>query len=146
VYYDLYSHKSNLYFNPDLPQDIADTKRHPARYYGIHRRHIYPHQRAITGLEPMVCASSFNGFCLYRMSEYLLGTYRSRRESVVCEHVTFNLSLGAADGRHMLIVPELVLRTPEDHAPAGPVRFWLKKISVGCRRLVFQARGTRAGV
>jgi hypothetical protein len=136
VYYDLFSMMSSAYYNPKLPQEIRDSKQNPKRYFDLHQNHIYYQQYALTGIEPIVCSSSFNGFCIYRGNEYFQGTYRDTQESAVCEHITFNRSLESITGKHMLVVPELVLRTPSDHAPSGFVEFWWRKLSTAFRRRV----------
>ena len=124
VYYDLFSLKSETYFFPGLPVAFARAKRKPLSYYKFHRETIYAKQREVTSNKPVLCTSSFNGFCLYPWNDYFRGSYRSTFEGAVCEHVTFNCSIAASTGKLMLIAPELVIRTPEDHEPVSFLRFW----------------------
>ena len=97
-------------------------------YYHFHKTRIYQPQRDFTTTAPVICQSSFNGFCLYGADDYLQGSYRAQDEAAVCEHVSMNLSLGERTGKHMVIAPDLQVQTPEDHSPVGFVRFWYDRM------------------
>jgi len=128
VYYDLLSLRTEGHDYSNLNAEIAVAKKRPFSYFHFHQRRIYRNQRLMTRPYPIHCTSSFNGFCLYNASDYWLGTYRAHNEASVCEHVTFNLSIAHATGKRMLILPELTVRAPADHAPVGFFRFWHDRI------------------
>lgn len=129
VYYDLLSLRIEGFdFLSNLNAEIQDAKKRPISYYCFHRKYIYKNQRLMTSAAPVLCASSFNGFCLYVAKDYLRGSYRSPDEANVCEHVNFNLSIGTATGKKMLIAPELTIQAPADHIFAGFFRFWFDRI------------------
>jgi hypothetical protein len=128
VYYDLLALRMKGYDFSTLDAEIAEAKKRPLTYHSFHQRRIYKNQRALTTSSPIVCESTFNGFCLYRGSDYMLGSYRGPLEASICEHVTMNLSIGQATGRQMLIAPDLIVQTPSDHAPVGLARFWLDRL------------------
>lgn len=129
VYYDLLSLRVAGYeFLSDLSKKIAKAKKRPYSYFRFHQEHIYRNQRLMTRDTPVLCDSSFNGFCLYAASDYCLGSYRAADEADVCEHVSLNLSIGRATGKKMLISPGLILQAPADHAPVGFFRFWSDRI------------------
>ena len=127
-YYDLLSLKSDTYYNPRLPQELAEAKRRPLSYYRYHEDSIYARQREVTSPNPVFCESSFNGFCIYPVSSYYVGTYRCSEENNVCEHLTFNLSISLKTGKRMVIVPELTINAPRDHAPVSFGRFWMDRL------------------
>jgi hypothetical protein len=127
-YYDLFSLRApGFEFLESFNAELDQAKKRPWSYYRFHREQIYAVQRRVTKSLPLRCASSFNGFCLYDARAFLLGSYRAANEAAVCEHVSFNLSIGRATGRQMLIWPGLSLDSPVDHRPAGFVRFWLDR-------------------
>jgi hypothetical protein len=129
VYYDLLSLRvEGFEFLTNLNSEIAKAKKNPLSYFNFHEKHIYRNQRVITGRIPMLCHSSFNGFCCYNASDYRLGSYRSRDEADVCEHVSLNLSIGSLTGKRMLISSDMVLQAPSDHMPVGFFRFWSDRI------------------
>jgi hypothetical protein len=128
VYYDLLALRMKGYDFSTLDAEIAEAKKRPLTYHSFHRRRIYKNQRALTTPSPILCESSFNGFCLYRGTDYMLGSYRGPLEASICEHVTMNLSIGQATGRQMLIAPDLIVQTPSDHAPVGLARFWIDRL------------------
>jgi hypothetical protein len=128
VYYDLLSLRAEGQNYSGLNAEIAAAKKKPFSYFQFHQRRIYSKQRTIAQLNPIPCASSFNGFCLYRAFDYLLGSYRGHDEADVCEHVTLNLSIGRVTGKQMLIAPELFIRAPADHTPVGLSRFWWNRL------------------
>jgi hypothetical protein len=134
VYYDLLSLRAPSHDYSALIQEIASAKKRPLSYFQFHKRRIYCNQRAMTEPRPIECLSSFNGFCIYDAEDYRIGTYRSDQEAGVCEHVTLNLSIARATGKHMTILPELYIRTPADHGPVGFVRFWYDRIAERVRR------------
>jgi hypothetical protein len=130
VYYDLLSLRSEGFeFLSNLNGEITKAKKNPLSYFRFHKERIYSNQRLITSLVPVLCSSSFNGFCCYNASDYRLGSYRSRGEANVCEHVSFNLSIGSLMGKKMLISSDMVLQAPADHVPVGFFRFWSDRIS-----------------
>jgi hypothetical protein len=128
VYYDLLSLRAEGHDYTTLNGEIQKAKRNPLTYYGFHKQHIYKNQISMTVFHPIICASSFNAFCLYNASDYVLGTYRSSEEDDVCEHVTLNLSIARATGKRMLISPDLIVRSPQDHSPVNLLRFWTDRI------------------
>jgi Glycosyl transferase family 2 len=130
VYYDLLSLRAEGYeFLSTLNREIAEAKKKPLSYFQFHRDRIYRNQRRMTTRSPVLCESSFNGFCVYRAEDYVLGSYRAEDEADVCEHVSHNLSIGRITGKKMLIMPELRIQTPADHGPVGFFRFWLSRAS-----------------
>jgi hypothetical protein len=129
VYYDLLSVRADGHDYSKMNAEITDAKRNPLTYFRFHQRRIYRNQRLLTQPEPILCTSSFNGFCLYNGKDYRLGTYRARDEADVCEHVTLNLSIASRTGKAMLIAPELIIQAPADHAPVGFLRFWRDRIA-----------------
>ncbi|MGH9342587.1 MAG: glycosyltransferase family 2 protein [Terriglobia bacterium] len=128
VYYDLLSLRAEGFeFLPGLAE-IVEAKKKPFRYYRFHCDRIYRNQEQVTASVPLVCASSFNGLCLYNAHDFRLGSYRAPNEAEVCEHVSFNLSLVRATGKKMLISSDLALQTPGDHARVGFFRFWSDRL------------------
>jgi hypothetical protein len=129
VYYDLLSLRLNGFdFLANLNADILNAKKKPFSYYRFHCKCIYRNQKLLTNTAPVLCASSFNGFCIYKATDFLCGSYRAPDEAEVCEHVSLNLSIGAATSRRMLIAPELSIQAPSDHIPVGFIRFWFDRI------------------
>lgn len=129
VYYDLLSLRVEGFdFLSNLNTEITEAKKKPFSYHRFHKEHIYNNQKLMTRATPVLCASSFNGFCLYNAEDYRLGSYRARDEADVCEHVSFNLSIGRITDKKMMISPDLVIKTPEDHAPVGIYRFWTDRV------------------
>jgi len=129
VYYDLLSLRvEGFEFLTNLNSQISKAKKNPLSYFSFHENHIYKNQRVITDRIPVLCHSSFNGFCIYNSSDYRLGSYRSRDEADVCEHVSLNLSIGSVMGKRMLISSDVVLQAPADHVPVGFFRFWSDRI------------------
>jgi hypothetical protein len=129
VYYDLLSLRIDggddlLHLN----RAIEIAKSNLFLYYHFHRDRIYMLQRNYTISSPVRCSSSFNGMCIYNASEYLLGSYRSHNESDVCEHVSFNLSIGRATSKEILISPKLLLAAPSDHIQVGFFKFWIDRL------------------
>lgn len=138
VYYDLLSLRAEGFeFLSNLNREITEAKRKPLSYFRFHQERIYRNQRLMTKLVPLVCASSFNGFCCYKASDYRLGSYRAPDEADVCEHVSFNLSIGRVTGKNMLISPDLVIQTPADHCPVGFFRFWCDRTIKRLIRICF---------
>jgi len=129
VYYDLLALRTEHYDFSTLEAEIAEARKIPLTYHSFHQRRIYRNQRALTTSSPILCESTFNGFCLYRGPDYMLGSYRDPLEAQICEHVSMNLSIARATGRSMLIAPDLILQTPSDRAPVGFFRFWLNRLS-----------------
>jgi len=135
VYYDLLSLRTEGHDYSQLNAEIAHAKKNPLSYYRFHQQRMYKNQRLMTRPEPISCASSFNGYCLYPADDYFLGSYRADNEADICEHVSFNLSIARATGRRMLILPDLVIQTPADHGPVGFFRFWADRIPQLFRRV-----------
>lgn len=129
VYYDLLSLRVEGFdFLSNLNTEITEAKKKPFSYYRFHKEHIYNNQKLMTRTTPILCASSFNGFCLYNAEDYRLGSYRAHDEADVCEHVSLNLSIGRITGKKMMISPDLVIQAPEDHGPVGFFRFWFDRM------------------
>ena len=127
-YYDVLSLRAEGHDYSTLHTDIAAAKKKPATYFHFHKHRIYASQiRATTG-EPVVCSSSFNGFCLYKARNYYLGSYRAPDEALVCEHVSLNQSLAQQTQGKMLVLPTLKVRMPDDHGPVGFWRFWADRM------------------
>jgi hypothetical protein len=135
-YYDLLSLRVEGFdYLSNLNTDITEAKKKPFSYYQFHKEHIYNNQKLMTRATPILCFSSFNGFCLYNAEDYRLGSYRARDEADVCEHVSLNLSIGRITGKKMMISPDLVIQVPEDHAPVGFFRFWFDRMKNGLAML-----------
>jgi hypothetical protein len=129
VYYDLLSLRAEGFeFLENLSCEIEAAKRRPWSYYRFHQNRIYRIQQRMTGCGPVLCASSFNGFCLYRARDYRLGSYRAPDEAKVCEHVSFNCSIARGSGKRMMISPHLAVQAPMDHTPVGFLRFWADRL------------------
>jgi hypothetical protein len=130
VYYDLLSLKAPPRYDPS--GWIAETRqaqRNPFTYYAWMKRRVYAARRAVQiPAEGLRVDSSFNGFVIYNAEDYRRGSYRARDETKVCEHVNFHQSIARQTSRHMIIGPELVIRTPDDHAPVGFWRFWRDRL------------------
>ena len=129
VYYDLFSLRAAGHDYAGLNGEIARAKKNPFGYFQFHQRRIYANQKRVALTQPLRCLSSFNGFCVYDAASYRQGTYRAPDEADICEHVTFNLSIARKTAKDMLIAPELIVRTPSDHAPVGFFRFWSDRIA-----------------
>jgi hypothetical protein len=134
VYYDLLSLVAEDQDYSNLNAQISAAKKKPLGYFHFHQDRIYKNQKLMTQLHPIVCTSSFNGFCIYNAADYRLGNYRAHNEADVCEHVSLNRSIAGATGKRLLISPELVVRTPADHAPVGFSRFWYDRITEALAR------------
>ena len=134
VYYDLLSLRVEGHDFSRLNEEITEAKKRPFSYLQFHRRRIYSNQRLMTRSDPIFCASSFNGFCLYNAQDYRLGSYRAPDEADVCEHVSLNLSVGLATGKRMQIMHELTIQTPSDHFVDGFFHFWIGRIREHLRR------------
>ncbi len=128
VYYDLLALRTSDQDYSTLHTELVEAKKNPFTYFQFHKRRIYQNQRLMTVDKPVPCASTFNGFCIYRAEDYYRGSYRDPAESVICEHVSLNLSIGHETGRHMLVLPELRLEAPEDHRPVGFFEFWAGRV------------------
>ncbi|CAN7237345.1 glycosyltransferase family 2 protein [Bosea sp. LjRoot90] len=125
-YYDLLAFEDEHRSFETLLDDLAKSRIDIFEYYRFFQSRIYPHQRALTDDREIICASSFNGLCLYRADIYRLGSYLQAGPSI-CEHLIFNRILAGLTGGTMLIDPGLVLRTPMDHAQRSFLPFaWLR--------------------
>ena len=127
-YYDILTLRAEGHDYTHMEAELAEAKKKPLTYYRYHQKQIYTNQRRMTKNEPIYCTSSFNGFCIYNSQDFSLGSYFADNVGDVCEHVSLNLSIGRTTGKRMVIGPELVIRTPADHAPVGFFRFWLDRI------------------
>jgi hypothetical protein len=137
VYYDVLSLRiEGFEFLSNLSSEIEEAKKKPLTYYRFHKERIYATQKLLTSAEPLLCASSFNGFCLYNAADYRLGSYRASDEAEVCEHVSLNLAIGLRTRKRMLISPDLRIQAPADHIPVGLIRFWFDRT----RKLLRKAR------
>jgi len=134
VYYDLLSLRVEGHDFSRLNEEITDAKKRPFSYFRFHQQRIYSNQKLMTRSDPIICASTFNGFCLYNSSDYRLGSYRAPDEADVCEHVSLNLSIGLITGKRMQIMPELTIQTPADHFADGFFHFWIGRIMEYLRR------------
>lgn len=56
------------------------------------------------GSSPVVVASAFGGFCIYRTAAYLAGTYDGTTD---CEHVPFHASIRKATGQNLYLCPSM---------------------------------------
>lgn len=129
VYYDLLSLRAEGFeCLENLHSEIEAAKRRPWSYYRFHQTRIYRMQQRMTRSGPVLCASSFNGFCLYRGCDYRLGSYRAPDEAKVCEHVSFNRSIARGSGKRMMISPDLAIEAPADHTRVGFFRFWADRV------------------
>lgn len=134
-YYDLLAYEDEHRSFTTLLDELAGHRSDIVRYYRFFCSRIYPHQRALTSDREIACASTFNGLCLYRAGEYRLGSYRQAGPAF-CEHLVFNRRLAALTGGTMLIDPDLVLRTPRDHAEQSFLPFAWRRF----RKLISQPR------
>lgn len=134
-YYDLLAYEDEHRSFTTLLDELAINRSGIVQYYHFFRSRIYPHQRALTSDREISCASTFNGLCLYRAETYRLGSYR-QAGPVICEHLVFNRRLAALTGGAMLIDPDLVLRTPRDHAEQSFLPFAWRRF----RKLISQPR------
>jgi hypothetical protein len=132
-YYDLLAYEDEHRSFTTLLGDLAGNRSDIVRYYRFFCSRIYPHQRALTSDHEIACASTFNGLCLYRAGTYRLGSYRQEGPAI-CEHLVFNRRLAALTGGAMLIDPDLVLRTPRDHAEQSFLPFAWRRF----RKLISQ--------
>lgn len=124
-FYDLLALRAGGVDFSRMHETIEWAKRSPFTYYQFQKNFIYSNRRAFTSDQPIPCESTFNGFVLYRSDDYFLGSYRSSREDTVCEHATLNLRIGEITGKSMLIVPELKVKAPHEHAAdTSFLRFW----------------------
>jgi hypothetical protein len=126
-YYDLLAFQDEHRSFEALLDDLAKSRVDIFEYYRFFRSRIYPHQRALTADREIMCASSFNGLCLYRAETYRLGSYLQVGPSI-CEHLIFNRRLADQTGGAILIDPGLVLRTPVDHAQKSFVPFAWRRL------------------
>lgn len=126
-YYDLLAYEDEAVSYEHLLDDIARHRRGALNYYRFFSGTIYPAQSALTRARETTCRSAFNGLTLYRGEDYRLGSYLDETYAR-CEHLTFNRRLAAATGRRMLVDPDLVLRTPGDHAQRGFFSFYASRV------------------
>jgi hypothetical protein len=125
VYYDLISLRAQGFeFLNDLCKEIERSKHYPLTYFQFHQERIYSVQEDVTLSLPLLCESSFNGFCLYVAEDYLKGSYRASDEDRVCEHVNFNLSLARGTGKRMFVSDLLTIKAPAEHIRVGFMQFW----------------------
>lgn len=137
-YYDLLAYEDEQRSFATLLDELAISRSGIVKYYRFFCSRIYPHQRALTSDREIACASTFNGLCLYRAGTYRLGSYRQVGAGL-CEHLVFNRRLAALTGGTMLIDPDLVLRTPRDHAAQSFLPFAWQRF----RKLISQSRYPR---
>ncbi|AZO77579.1 MULTISPECIES: hypothetical protein [unclassified Bosea (in: a-proteobacteria)] len=126
-YYDLLVFEDEHRSFETLLDDLARNRIDIFKYYRLFRSRIYPHQRALTDDREIVCASTFNGLCLYRADTYRLSSYL-QADPDICEHLVFNRRLAAQTGGTMIIDPGLVLRTPTDHAQRSFLPFAWRRL------------------
>jgi hypothetical protein len=126
-YYDLLAFEDGQRSFVTLLDDLATSRTGIVRYYRFFCSRIYPDQRALTSDHEIRCASTFNGLCLYRADSYRLGSYLQAGPAL-CEHLVFNRRLAALTGETMLIDPDLVLRTPVDHAAQSFLPFAWRRL------------------
>jgi hypothetical protein len=129
VYYDLVSLRAEGFeFLEQFNYALDQAKKHPLSYYRFHREHIYSAQKRVTQALPLVCASSFNGFCIYNAGDYRKGCYRADDEAYICEHVNFNQSVTRATGKKMLVSVSLEIQAPAEHTEVGFLKFWYDRV------------------
>ncbi|PZU95192.1 MAG: hypothetical protein DI527_01365 [Chelatococcus sp.] len=134
-YYDLLAFHDETRGFDTLLAELAQARGNILAYHRFFRARIYPHQQALTADHEIACTSTFNGLCLYTAERYRMGSYLEDGPSR-CEHVAFNLGLADRTGARMLIDPDLVLATPDDHRQERFAPFaWrrLKKLLAGIR-------------
>jgi hypothetical protein len=116
TYYDLLAFEDEDRSFADLDKRIQRLQRNPVGYYAFFQNVIYPEQQRLTSDSDLRCRSAFNGLCLYRSDSYAMGSYLPlANDPWICEHLTFNRSVAAATGRHMVIDGALVVPTPSEH-------------------------------
>jgi GT2 family glycosyltransferase len=129
VYYDLVSLRAEGFeFLDQLNYAIDRAKKHPLTYYHFHQEHMYSAQKKVTQALPMMCASSFNGFCIYNAIDYRKGCYRAPDEAYICEHVNFNQSVVRETGKKMLVSLSLEIQAPAEHTSVGFLKFWFDRV------------------
>lgn len=126
-YYDLLAYRDDDLQFDWLLGELGDARQNLFTYRRLFRSRIYPHQDALTTDREIVCLSAFNGLCIYKAQTYRTGSYLDDGPSR-CEHVTFNRSILRDAGDHLLVDPQLVLATPEDHRQEGFVSFVWRRI------------------
>jgi hypothetical protein len=116
TYYDLLAFEDGSRAFTYLEKRIQSLRSNPVAYYRLFRDVIYSEQDDLTSRSDIRCRSAFNGLALYKSEAYALGTYLAQAPSDwICEHVTFNRSVGAATGQPMIIDASLILPMPAEH-------------------------------
>jgi hypothetical protein len=116
TYYDLLAFEDEDRSFVDLDKRILRAQRNLLEYYSFFRNVVYPEQQRLTSDFDRRCLSAFNGLCLYKSEIYARGSYLPPGDSPwICEHITFNRSIAADTGRHMVVDGALVLRMPPEH-------------------------------
>lgn len=126
LYYDLLAFQDEPRSFETLLDDLAKSRVDIFEYYRFFRSRIYPHQRVLTSDRAIICASSFNGLCLYR-HVYRLGNYL-RASPSICEHLIFDRRLADLTGGAMPIDHGLALRTPKDHSEQSFLPFAWRRL------------------
>ncbi len=116
-YYDLAALRCRGFFDENVLPLIAKEKRNLRNYYSFMQDNIYQTQRNFTLSNFRLCESAFNGLCIYRPSDYFLGTYVDNSAPDVCEHVILNERIHAATGRKIFVDDSLVVSMPQEHGP-----------------------------
>jgi hypothetical protein len=115
-YYDLLAFEDEKRSYTYLDRRIKELRRHPVQYYRLFRDVLYTDQERLTSSEDILCTSAFNGLALYKAATFVRGSYLPPYGGPwICEHVTFNRSLAAATGKHMLVNGALVMPAPPEH-------------------------------
>jgi hypothetical protein len=118
-YYDLAALRCSGFFDENVLPQIAREKRRALSYYSFMNNSIYRVQREFTSSNLRLCESAFNGLCIYRPSDYRLGSYVDERAPDVCEHVILNERIHASTGRKILVDDRLKVAMPPEHGPQG---------------------------
>ena len=124
-YYDLLAYEDCHLSFEHLLEEIKAYQTDILSYHRFFTKVIYPFQRKLTSQHERVCVSAFNGMCVYAARDYVLSSYLAIIDNGVYapEHLVFNRRLRAETGRNMLIDPNLVLLTPDDHRQKHLVAF-----------------------
>jgi hypothetical protein len=134
-YYDLAALRCCGLFNDNVIPQIREQQRNPVRYYRFMKDHIYRIQQSFTSSTIRLCESAFNGLCIYKPSDYYLGSYIDKSAIDVCEHVILNERIYQLTDRRILVDDSLVLAMPQEHGPQSLPYF------IGSRALKLTQRG-----
>lgn len=132
-YYDVLAYRDHSTNFDGLNERIQQAQRSPLLYYRFMYEQVFSEQIRLTRLGPRRCYSAFNGLAVYRYADYVRGSYLGGG-SGICEHVVFHHSLDSGTEERVAVIDELCIATPPEHAPVGPVSFYMGRIWRTLRR------------